>query len=208
MKITVLGATGGVGRHVVTQALADGDQVTAVVRDPSKLPTHPRLDVVRTDVLDPTALAPLVAGRDAVISSLGHRGGGPQTVLADGARSLVRAATEVGVRRVLVVSASGAYTEKDDDLVTRALAKPLVRLFLRHNFTDTERMEQTIRASGLDWTIVRPPRLTDKPHTGRYRTGYQGVRGGYTVPRTDVADALLSLVGQAESIGRAVTVAS
>ncbi|WP_035858707.1 NAD(P)-dependent oxidoreductase [Cryptosporangium arvum] len=208
MKITVLGATGGVGRQVVTQALADGDQVTAAVRDPSRLAAHPQLDVVETDVLDPAALAPLLLGRDAVVSSLGHRGGGPQTVLADGARSLVTAAAEAGVRRVLVVSASGAYTEKDDDLVTRAVAKPLVRLFLRQNFVDTENMEQVIRTSGLDWTIVRPPRLTDKPHTGRYRTGYDGVRGGYTVARADVADCLLSLIDRTEAVGRTVTVAN
>lgn len=208
MKITVLGATGGIGRQVVDQAVADGDQVTAAVRDPSRLSAGPHLDVVAADVLDPTALVPLLAGRDAVISSLGHRGRGPQTVLADGARALVEAATEAGVRRVLVVSASGPYTEKDDDLVTRALAKPLVRLFLRDNFADTENMEQVIRSSGLDWTIVRPPRLTDKPHTGRYRTGYDGVRGGYTVARADVADCLLSLIGRTESVGRAVTVAN
>ncbi|MFG1927971.1 NAD(P)-dependent oxidoreductase [Cryptosporangium sp. NPDC048952] len=210
MKLTVLGATGGVGRCVVTQALADGDRVTAVVRDPARLsvPTHPRLDVVQADALDPAQLGPLIAGRDAVISSLGHRGSGPTTVLADGANALVRAASEVGIRRVLFVSASGAYTEKDDDLVTRLVAKPLVRLFLRENFRDTEAMEQAIRASGLDWTIVRPPRLLDKPHTGRYRTGYEGVRGGYSVPRADVADCLLSLMNDPASVGRAVTVAS
>ncbi|GAA3394521.1 NAD(P)-dependent oxidoreductase [Cryptosporangium minutisporangium] len=209
MKLTVLGATGGVGRQVVLQALKDGDQVTAVVRDPARLPIadHPALDVVRGDVMDPATLAPLLVGRDAVISALGHRGRGPTTVCADGARSLVAAAAQVGVRRVLVVSASGAFIEENDDLVTRRLVKPLLGVVLRESFADTTTMEAVIRASGLDWTIVRPPRLTDGPHTGRYRTGHHGVRRGYTVARADVADCLLSLVDRSESVGRTITVA-
>jgi len=209
MKLTVLGATGGIGQQVVAQALNDGDQVTAVVRDPARLPVppHPALDVVRADVMDPLALAPLIAGRDAVISALGHRGRGPTTVCADGARSLVAAAAEAGLRRILVVSAAGAYIEKSDDLVTRRIVKPLLGRILRESFADTRVMESVVRASGLDWTILRPPRLTDGPHTGRYRTGPDGVRGGYTVARADVADCLLSLVGESASIRHAITVA-
>ncbi|SHN44547.1 NAD(P)-dependent oxidoreductase [Cryptosporangium aurantiacum] len=209
MKITVIGATGGIGTQVVSQALKDGDEVTALVRDPARLsaPAHPRLDVVRTDVLDAGQLAPLVAGRDAVISTLGTRERGPTTICTDGARSLVAAATEVGLRRVLVVSAAGAFIEKSDDLVTRRAVKPLLGVVLRNTFADTRAMESIIRESGLDWTIVRPPRLTDGPHTGQYRTGYDGVRRGYTVARADVADCLLSLISRAETAGRTVTVA-
>ena len=208
MKITVLGATGGIGGHVVRQALHDGDQVTAVARNPCGFPDHPQLEVVTADVMNPTQLAPLVAGRDAVISALGHRGGrGPTTVCSDGARSLVAAAGEVGLRRVLLVSVSGGYFEKEDDLVTRWIAKPLLQRILKEGFADAEAMEQTIRASNLDWTLVRPPRLTNGPHTGRYRTGPHGVRRGYTVARADVADYLLSLIGQAESVRATLTVA-
>ncbi|MFI5959278.1 NAD(P)-dependent oxidoreductase [Cryptosporangium sp. NPDC051539] len=206
MKLVVMGATGGIGREVVRQALKDGDQVTALVRNPLDL-EHPALEVVRVDVLDPAALAPAIAGHDAVISALGHRGGGPATVCADGARALVAGAGDVGLRRVLLVSASGAYVEPSDDVVTRRLVKPMLGRFLRRSFDDTREMEALVRASDLDWTLVRPPRLTNGPHTGRYRTGVDGVRRGYRVARADVADALLALIPQRGSIRRALTVA-
>lgn len=209
MKITVLGATGGVGQQVVQQALADGDQVTAVVRDPTRLPlpAHPALDVVRADVVDHTQLGPLIAGRDAVISALGTHGRKPTSLCTDAARALVTAAGEVGVRRILVVSASGAFSEKNDDRVTRWVAKPILQRILRENFADLAGMESEVRASGLDWTIVRPPRLLDKPHTGNYRTGFDGIHGGSQIARADVADALLAFVARADLVGRTVSVA-
>ena len=211
MKLTVLGATGGIGGHVVQQALSDGHQVTAVVRDPTRLtlPDHPQLEVATADVMDPSQLASLIAGRDAVISALGHRGGrGPTTVCFDGAVSLATAAREVGLRRVLLVSVSGGYIEKNDDAVTRWAVKPLLQRILKNGFADADAMEHEIRASGLDWTIVRPPRLTNGPRTGRYRTAAAvGIRGGYTAARADVADCLLHLVDQPDAIGATITVA-
>jgi len=209
MKLTVLGATGGIGQQVVRQAVADGDQVTAVVRDPGRLlvPAGPALDVARADVFDPAQLAPLIVGRDAVISALGVRRGDSATVCTDSARALVTAAREAGVRRILLVSASGAFVERKDDPLTRYVVKPLLGRFLATPFADTRAMESVIRASGLDWTLVRPPKLDDKPHTGRYRTGRDGVRGGYTVSRADVADALLTLASQPDAVGATITVA-
>ncbi|MEV0197075.1 SDR family oxidoreductase [Nonomuraea sp. NPDC050691] len=195
MRITVFGATGGTGWRVVGQGLEAGHEVTAVVRNPAGLERHdlsgPRLTVIRADVMDPAAIRPAVAGRDAVVSAIGPRGRGPTTVCADATASIMEAMEAEGVRRLVVVSASGFVTEGDGPL-TRLLAKPILNRVLRHAFADMRRMEDLVRASGLDWTIVRPPQLTEGPRTGSYRSAIdRNVRGGVRVSRADLADCVL-----------------
>ncbi|NUW43922.1 NAD(P)-dependent oxidoreductase [Nonomuraea rhodomycinica] len=195
MRITVFGASGRTGWRVVGQALEAGHEVTAVVRDPAALERHglrgPRLTVVRADVMDPAAIGPAVAGRDAVVSAIGPRGRGPTTVCADATASIIEAMTAEEVRRLVVVSASGFVREGDGPL-TRLVAKPILNRVLRHAFADMRHMEELVRASGLDWTIVRPPQLTEGPRTGAYRSAVdRNVRGGVRVSRADLADCVL-----------------
>ncbi|WP_344581342.1 SDR family oxidoreductase [Nonomuraea roseoviolacea] len=195
MRITVFGATGRTGWRVVGQALHAGHEVTAVVRDPAALERHnlggPRLTVVRADVMDPAAIRPAVAGHDAVVSAIGPRGSGPTTVCADSIASIMEAMAAEGVRRLVAVSASGFVREGDGPL-TRLVAKPILNRVLRHAFADMRRMEDLVRASGLDWTIVRPPQLTEGPRTGSYRSAIdRNVRGGVRVSRADLADCVL-----------------
>src|SRR5699024_10858041 len=113
MKLTVFGATGGTGQQIVRQALRAGHEITAVVRDPARLGLEPgeNLDVVTADVLDPASIAPAISGRDAVLSTLGPRGRAPSRVCRDSARGIAAAMHDSGVRRLLVVSNSGNYTE-------------------------------------------------------------------------------------------------
>lgn len=209
MKLTVLGATGGTGRQVVQQALGAGHTVTAVVRDPARLAVARAagLDVVRADVADPTALAPLVAGRDAVLSALGTHGRGPRSVCADAARAAVRAMQEAGVRRGVWVSASAIERGDGDGALVR-LAQPILATLLRQAYADLRAMESAVRASGLDWTVVRPPRLTDGPRTdGPRRTLDRTVPGGTVVSRADLAGAMLALLDDPSTFGRLVGVA-
>jgi putative NADH-flavin reductase len=201
MKITVLGATGGVGTEVVGQALDRGWQVTAVVRDRSRL----RLpaDVVVAGLHEPGKLAAAVEGRDAVVSALGARDRGPTTVCADGAR----AAIEAGAKRLLVVSASGLDAD-GDGFFTRTLVKPLLDRVLKHGYADMRAMEALVMASAVDWTIVRPPMLLNGPRTGAVRSRLDGnVRGSYTIRRADVAAFLLDAVSDPTLIGRKVSIA-
>jgi putative NADH-flavin reductase len=210
VKILVIGASGRVGREVLAQAVAAGHQVTAAVRDPAGVAAVPGVaaaTVAVADVLDPAALTPLVTGQDAVISTLGPRDRRPTTLCSDGARSTVTAMRAAGVRRLLVVSVSGGYIEPADGWLTRRVAKPLVGSILRHNFADADAMETEVRGSGLDWTVVRPPRLTNGPATGTYRTGTAGVRRGYTIARADLAAALLRFATNPATIGGTITVA-
>src|SRR5437870_784751 len=105
MKLTVFGASGGIGTELVRQGLDAGHHVTAVVRETSRLAVepHPNLKVVVADVMDPVAIAPAMAGREAVLSALGTRVSGPTTVNSDGARSIIQAMQDAGVRRLLMV---------------------------------------------------------------------------------------------------------
>ncbi|MHA6630712.1 NAD(P)-dependent oxidoreductase [Pseudonocardia sichuanensis] len=196
MRITVFGATGGTGRHVVEQALDAGHHVTAVVRDPARLglPAADRLDVVTVQLDDRAAVRAAVAGSDAVVDALGS-GSGPTTVRTDAARVVVAAMRDAGVRRLVVVSAAGAHTTGDTAFV-RFVVKPVLGYVLRHPFADMRAMEEVVRASDLDWTIVLPPQLTDGPRTGavRRRVG-ANVRGSYRLARADLAAAVLDAVG-------------
>jgi uncharacterized protein YbjT (DUF2867 family) len=197
MRITVFGATGGTGRHVVEQALAAGHEVVAVVRDPARLPVpaHDGLTVVTARLDDRDAVRRAVAGADAVIDALGAPvGSGPTTLRTDTARVVTAAMREAGVRRLVVVSASGAHTT-GDALPVRLLVKPVLGWVLRHQFADMRAMEDVVRASGLDWTIVLPPQLVDRPATGRIRRRVgANVRGSFRITRPDLAAAVLQAV--------------
>lgn len=200
MRITVLGATGGVGGEVVKQALDRGWDVTAVVRDPARLKLPAQ--VVVAELPEKEKLAAAIEGCDAVISALGSRDRGPTTVCADGAR----AAIEAGAKRLLVVSASGMHTE-GDGFFTRTLVKPLLNTFLKHGWADMLAMEDVVTASGLDWTVVRPPMLLDGPRTGKVASRLDGNVRTFTIRRADVAAFLLDAVAEPTLIRAKVSIA-
>ncbi|MEY9835831.1 NAD(P)-dependent oxidoreductase [Streptacidiphilus sp. EB103A] len=188
MKIVVFGATGGTGRAVLEQAARAGHEVTAVARRDGALPPTPavRMETV-PDLRHQEQVDRVVAGQDAVISALGTNARGPVTVCADGARSILAAMRTGGVRRLLAVSAYGAAETHDRSLYSLALWAAL-----GHKMRDKEAMEALIRQSDADWTVVRPPKLSDRPHTGRYRTGTDlRIRLTSAISRADLADFLL-----------------
>lgn len=201
MKLTIFGATGGTGRELVEQACAAGHDVTAVVRSPGGLESGPRLTVVTADEITPT-----IAGRDAVLTAIGVRDRGPTTIQTDTTRGIITAMRATGVSRLVCVSNSGMHTE-GDGLPTRTFVKPILRRVLRHGFADMRRMEELVMASELDWTILRPPRLTGGRHTGTYRTEVnRNVRGGIQVSRADLADCMLRCLTDPASNRAAVSI--
>ena len=209
MRVTVFGATGGIGTHVVRQALDAGHEVVAVVRDPARLdvPAQPGLSVVRADVMDPDAIVPAAEGANAVVSALGPRPAGPPNVCSDGAASILRAMYKTGTRRLVVVSASLYFIDAGESPVNRYLAKPIIQRILRAPAADIRRMEQEIRVSTTDWTLMRPPRLLDKPGRGRghYRTAIDR-NVGMGIARADVADAILYALADPATIGHTLGV--
>ncbi|TCP53984.1 putative NADH-flavin reductase [Tamaricihabitans halophyticus] len=207
MKITVFGATGGVGQQVVTQAADAGHAVTAVVRTTGKL-LDSRATEVRADVLDPAAIVDTVNGADAVISAIGPRDNGPSTVCVDSARSIMKAMEATGTTRFVMVSALGFHTDGDGP-VLKFVLKPIVKRILRHAFADMAMAEQAVQASNLNWTLLRPPRLLDKPRTGNYRTAInRTLPRGLTVARADVADCALRVIDEPKASRAAIALAN
>ena len=221
MRITIFAATGGIGRCILDQAIAAGHEVTAVVRDPSKLPSTVHTVKADLSTVDPAALETAVGGADAVLSGLGPRNAGQAGITSAGTRAIVAAMKATGARRIVVVSAAPVSTVPSPDrpnpprhdagegFIMRNVLTPMVKRVLRAHYEDLAIMEDVLRASGLDWTSVRPPRLTDKPMTGKYRlASEQNIRGGAFIPRADVAHFMLACVDDRTTFGHAVGIAT
>jgi putative NADH-flavin reductase len=194
MKLTVFGATGKTGRHVVEQALDAGHEVAAFVRNPAKLELrHERLRVVQGDIADAAEVREAVRGQDAVISALGQTKTSSKDVLTVAARHLVPAMQDEGARRLVTLVGAGVPDERDEGSLGRTLMRGLMKLVARHVLEDAERHAEIVRSSDLEWSLVRPPRLTDGPKQGEYRTGYLQLGGTNTISRADLADFMLTL---------------
>ncbi|GAA2266583.1 NADH-flavin reductase [Streptomyces ruber] len=209
MRLTVFGATGGVGQEIVRLALAAGHQVTAVVRDPARLTvTGEGLEVAGADLTDPGPLLPALTGRDAVLSGLGARSRKDAGVAARLTRTVLRAMDSAGVLRIVVVSAAPLAPPPQDDPVVDRVVRAILRRVLADTYADLREMEAELERSAADWTSVRPPKLTDGPLTGTYRTAVGGVpRAGRTLARADVAHAMLAAAGDPGTVKQTVGVA-
>lgn len=205
MNIVVFGATGGTGREVVKQALAQGHTVTAFVRDPARLSLEDEmLRVVVGDALDPEPVAQAVSGQDAVVVALGSRDRSNRTVRAEGTANVIQAMGIHSVPRLIVVSAGGVGDSyRQAPLVLKAIIKTL----LRNTYADHEQQEQYVRDSALEWVIVRPALLSDGPFTGQYHTGTADVDlPGGRVTRADVADFVLKQLTDDRYLRKAVSI--
>jgi uncharacterized protein YbjT (DUF2867 family) len=221
MKLTIVAATGRIGRHTLDQALAAGHDVTAVVRNPAHVSAN--VPVVQVDLSDPDRdrLESAVAGADAVLSGLGPRSLAEAGITAPGTRAIVQAMQATGVRRIVAVSAAPVSTvaspgrpvpprhDPGEGFWMRNLLTPFAKTVMRKHYADLGVMEDVLRDSGLDWTVVRPPRLTDRPLTRSYRTASgQNLRGGLVVPRADVAHLMLAVLDDPDTFKQAVGVAT
>ncbi|MER5340783.1 NAD(P)-dependent oxidoreductase [Streptomyces mirabilis] len=209
MKLTVFGATGGIGQEIVRQALDSGHQVTAVVRDPTRLTvTGAGLEVFRADLTDPQALRPAVAGRDAVLSGLGARTRKDAGIATRLTRTVLGAMEAEGVRRLLVVSAGPVGPDPEGAAFVDRAARGLVSLILKDVYADLAAVEGELARSATDWTVVRPPRLQNKPANGSYRTVVGGfpLKGRF-IGRADVAHAMLAMINDPGTVKQGVGVA-
>ncbi len=221
MKLTIFAATGGIGRQVLEQAIAAGHDVTAVVRNPKKLSAEVRIVTADLAAADPFALESAVDGADAVVSGLGPRSESDAGVASQGTRAIVQAMKATDVRRIVVVSAAPIGTvplpgrpkppkhDPGDGFFMRNLFSPLIKAAFRKPYADLALMEDILRDSGLDWTVVRPPRLTNKPLTGTYRMAYgRNLPRGFFISRADVAHLMLRVLEQPETIKQAIGIAN
>jgi putative NADH-flavin reductase len=220
MKLTIFAATGGIGRQALEQAVAAGHDVTAVARNPKKLPAGIRIVAADLATPDPAALASAVEGADAVLSGLGPRSNSEAGIASQGTLAIVQAMKDSSVRRIVVVSAAPIGTvpspgrpnppkhDPGDGYFMRNLFSHVPKITFRKQYADLALMEEILRDTGLDWTAVRPPRLADKELTGTYRTAYgKNVRRGMSISRADVAHLMLHVIDQPKAIKQTVGLA-
>jgi putative NADH-flavin reductase len=211
MKLTVFGPTGATGEQIVRQALTSGHEVMAVARRPEAVPlTDPRLRVVYGDVLNPASLHDGIVGADAVLSALGSRQmSRPTKVYSAGTAAVLAAKRDAGVRRFVGVTAVPVGPEDQKSVLERYLVHPLLHRFFGGGYDDMRRMEELLAESDLDWTVFRPPQLTNGPPTGRYRAAIDApLPRAWRVSRADLAAAMLAAANDPALIGHTVTIAA
>lgn len=186
MRLAVLGGSGRIGQHVLAWALAGGHQMIVLARSPESVSAAAGLTVVGGNATDGGAVAELVAGAVAVLSALGPRGANTSDLLATASQHVVAGMANAGIRRLICVSAAGAFIKGDPG--SGALIKLILPRVLATTFADVRAMESVVASSDLDWTMVRATRLVDTPLTGQYRVRPDyPPPGGRKIARADVA---------------------
>jgi putative NADH-flavin reductase len=208
MKLIVLGATGGVGMEIVKQALDRDHKVTTFVRSLERLKEfRNRVEIIQGDLLSSEELARVISGHDAVLSTFGPRvplSKSDWNLLHRFGLALSDAMLRDGTRRAVIIST--AFLFKDSIMPPTNLVG---RLFFRQVVEDAAEMELIIQKSGLDWTLVRPPRLTDRSRRGRYRVCEGHLPGfGFTISRADVAAFMLKTAENGAFIQKIVGVSN
>jgi len=201
MRITVIGATGRTGVHVLTQALDEGHEVVALVRTPEKLVHHEgALRVARGDATNSDDVAAAVAGADAVIMAAGPTRNGPRTMLVDASRAVVSAMTRTGCTRIIWLTGAAVTDERDGRAFSRSVVRGIMKILAGDVLASSEEACRIIRSSGLDYTIVRPPMLSDKPGGIGLTAGYEPPRP-VPVGRADLARFLLAAATEGTWVG-------
>jgi putative NADH-flavin reductase len=212
MSIVVFGAHGPTGRLLVSHALAAGHQVIAVTRRPDKFPQqHPNLTVARADVLDESAVEGVVSGADAILSTLGAPYGRKQVaVYSVGVRNILTAMERHQLRRLVVVSSSATDPKPYADagfFFNRVVQPFVVNVLGKTVYQDMRRMEELIRNSEVDWTIVRPSGLFDADFVSDYELAENHIAGRFTA-RSDLAAAMLAQIDDERYVRKILAIAT
>jgi putative NADH-flavin reductase len=218
MRIAVIGASGRTGGDVVRQALSRGHDVLAVARRPQLLsfdnpgsPAGPvgRLVVRGADILEVDRLAEALEGADAVVSAVGVGASRRSTeVYSTGTANLLTAMSSTGAARLAVVSAAPAGARDEQPALQRHIVMPVLERVFGATYRDMRRMETLLGNSAGDWTVLRPPRLVDRPPTGRYRLDRRPLPKGGVITIADLATALLDCLARTDVRRQALYVAN
>ena len=207
MKLTVFGSTGGTGQEVVKQALAQGHELTVLVRNPEKLKQkNENLHVVQGDIMDFSLVERSIKRQDGVLCNLGALPTDKSCLRAKGTENIIRAMEKTGVRRFVCQSALGVGDSRA--LLPFHYRYLLVPLLLRHVYADHAIQEKLIKKSQLDWVIVRPGVLTDGELTGSYNqdVSTDDSTAKFKISRADVADFMIKQLTEDAWLHRAPTI--
>jgi uncharacterized protein YbjT (DUF2867 family) len=200
VKLFVIGATGRTGQEIVQQALARNHHVTAFVRSPENITLqNERLTVLKGNAMDENQLFRAVQNHDAVVSTLGPREVfKPSSMLHDSAVATTRAMNRAGVKRLVVLSAAAHFP---------GFLNGIASFIMRNHMRDSLAMEAIVQATGLDWTIARPPRLTEEDYATYRSRENAAPRMGFSVSRKAVAAFMLEAIEQKKHFHQIVGIA-
>lgn len=197
-RVLVIGGSGGIGKQCIRVALDRGCYVTAILRTPSKLTIqHPNLNIVQGDVNSPAQIIPYLKNKDVVISAVGASGGlladKPTTLYSDIAKLILSKLDNVANTHIFLISASGVELSPVLPFYVRFFARYVLQKLLRHMYSDLLKMESLVKQSSANYTIIRPPQLTDGEATENYRVAInQFLRNGLKISRADVAHFIIN----------------
>jgi putative NADH-flavin reductase len=179
----------------VQQALDEGNFVTAIARDPSKLNiTHPHLKIIRGDVLQLQSFIDAMQDQDAVVSALGSDDTKPTMLYSEGVQNIISAMQKYSVKRILCISASAVETSPKLNVFIQ-LATKILQCILKNPYRDILRMEQLLKQTDLEWTVVRPPRLTNGELKNKYRFAVNDwLPNCIRISRADLAHFMLQYI--------------
>jgi putative NADH-flavin reductase len=203
MKIAIFGASGKTGHHLVKQSLSAGHNVTALVRNPVGLGIdHADLKCVMGDLFNPLTVQSVIQDADAVISVIGARKGGVSNMCTQGIKIIIEAMNAKGVKRLIALSAYGASETQNASFFIR-----FVRSAISEKMRDKDSMEELVRTSTTDWTLIRPPMLTNGNPKEKYQAGLK-LKPGITgrIARADLAAFILKVLEDKKFIHQAPAV--
>jgi len=206
MKLVIFGSTGSIGSQVVEQALEQGHNVTAFVRNPNKLNLqHPNLNIFTGDVMNPALVEQAVIGHDAAICILGSGKKLSGNVRSQGTKNIIQALEKAGIKRFICQSTLGAGDSWSN--LNFYWKYIMFGFILRKVFADHQIQEKYVRQSDLDWTIIRPAAFVEGSRTGKYRHGFPGSdrNTSLTISRPDVADFILKQLSDGTYLGKAAS---
>jgi putative NADH-flavin reductase len=196
MKIALFGASGQTGQHFLNVALEKGFEVKALVRNPTSITQKsPKLELIKGDVLTLNDVSKAIEGADIVVSLFGHVKGSPEWLQTNGTQNIVQAMKDKNVKRIISLSGGALpFPEKDQPKFADKIFKFIMKTVASKILNDAIKHHEVLKNSGLNWTIVRGPRLTNDAKKGSYRVGWVGVNASTKISRADLADFILTQV--------------
>jgi putative NADH-flavin reductase len=195
-KIALFGASGQTGQQFLIQALEKGYSVKALVRNLNSIPQKStQLELIQGDVLNFVDVEKTIEGCDVVISLFGHVKNSPEWLQSDGTSNIIKAMKKFRILKIVSLSGGGLpYPEKDEPKFMDKVIRTIMKFAVPKVLNDANKHANLLRNSGLKWSVVRGPRLTNDPKVGQYRVGWVGVNASTKVGRADLADFIVKQV--------------
>jgi putative NADH-flavin reductase len=203
-KIALFGASGKTGHHFLQAALNKGYKVKALVRNPTSFTVrHPNLEVIKGDVLNEEDVSETIKSCHVVVSLFGHVKDSPEWLQTNGTKNIIAAMNNQQVNKIISLSGGGLpYPEKDKPKFADKAIRFIMKIAVPKILNDAIAHHKVLATSGLNWIIVRGPRLTDEPRQGSYRVGWVGVNASTKISRADLADFIITQVEDNTFVGQ------